>query len=155
MVSIFSISLSSACTSIHFLTHKTDSRKSRTRRRLKKKNLAHIQHYWQTEVAALCPGIFNPGPVGLHETRLSPLILDNPPCRVVRRPTASFRFSLLRGCIKSLSSFSTFSPQWGATDAEIKVPSDENADLKRSPFKAWSRSVYSHTCYAHYQGFLP
>ena len=36
--------------------------------------------------------------------------------------------------------------QWGAADAEIKVPSGENTELKRSPFKAWSRSVYSHTC---------
>ena len=46
-------------------------------------------------------------------------------------------------------------PQWGAGDAEIKVPSGENAEFKRSPFKAWSRSVYSHTCYAYCQGFLP
>ena len=45
--------------------------------------------------------------------------------------------------------------QWGAADAEIKVPSGENTELKRSPFKAWSRSVHSHTCYAHYQEFLP
>ena len=46
-------------------------------------------------------------------------------------------------------------PQWGAADAEIKVPSGENTELRRSPFKAWSRSVYSHTCYAYCQGFLP
>ena len=46
-------------------------------------------------------------------------------------------------------------PQWGAADTEIKVPSSENTVLKRSPFKAWSRSVYSHTCYAYYRGFLP
>ena len=46
-------------------------------------------------------------------------------------------------------------PQWGAADAEIKVPSGENTELKRSPFKAWSRSVYSHKCYAYRQGFLP
>ena len=39
--------------------------------------------------------------------------------------------------------------------AEIKVPSGENTELKCSPFKAWSRSVYSHTCYAYCQGFLP
>ena len=45
--------------------------------------------------------------------------------------------------------------QWGAADAEIKVPSGENTELKCSPFKAWSRSVYSHTCYAYCQGFLP
>ena len=35
--------------------------------------------------------------------------------------------------------------QSGAADAEIKVLSVENTELKRSPFKAWSRSVYSHT----------
>ena len=45
-------------------------------------------------------------------------------------------------------------PQWGAADAEIKVQSGENTELKRSPFKAWSKSVYSHTCYAYCQGFL-
>ena len=47
------------------------------------------------------------------------------------------------------------SPQWGAADTEIKDPFGENAELKRSPFKAWSRSVYSHTCYTYCQGFLP
>ena len=46
------------------------------------------------------------------------------------------------------------SPQWGAADAEIKVLSGENTELKRSPFKAWSKSVYSQTCYAYCQGFL-
>ena len=40
-------------------------------------------------------------------------------------------------------------------DAKMKVPSGENAELKRSPFKAWSRSVYSHTCYAYCRGFFP
>ena len=45
-------------------------------------------------------------------------------------------------------------PQWGAADAEIKVTSGENTVLKCSPFKALSRSVYSHTCYAYCQGFL-
>ena len=47
------------------------------------------------------------------------------------------------------------SPQWRAADAEIKVPSGENTKITCSPFKAWSRSVYSHTCYAYCQGFLP
>ena len=46
-------------------------------------------------------------------------------------------------------------PQWGAVDAEIKVPSGENTELKRSPCKAWSTSVYSRTCYTYCQGFLP
>ena len=45
--------------------------------------------------------------------------------------------------------------QWGASDLEIKVPSGENPELKHSLFKAQSRSVYSHTCYAYCQGFLP
>ena len=53
-------------------------------------------------------------------------------------------------------SFSLLSTsQMGAADAEIKVPYGENTELKRSPFKAWSRSVYSHTFYAYCQGFLP
>ena len=46
-------------------------------------------------------------------------------------------------------------PQWGAADAEVKVPSGEDTELKRSPFQAWSRSEYSYTCYAYCQGFLP
>ena len=45
-------------------------------------------------------------------------------------------------------------PQWGTADAEIKVPSGENTELKRSPFQAWSRSVYSLTCYTYCQGVL-
>ena len=45
--------------------------------------------------------------------------------------------------------------QWAAADAEIKVLSGENTELTRSPFKAWSRSVYSHTFYAYCPGFLP
>ena len=46
-------------------------------------------------------------------------------------------------------------PRWGTADAEIKVPPGENTELKRSPFKAWIRSVYRLTCYAYCQGFLP
>ena len=46
-------------------------------------------------------------------------------------------------------------PQWGAVDAEMKLPSGENTELKCSPFKAWSRSVYSHTRYAYCRGVLP
>ena len=46
-------------------------------------------------------------------------------------------------------------PQWGAADAQIKVLSVENTELEGSPFRAWSRSVYSHTCYTYCQGFLP
>ena len=44
---------------------------------------------------------------------------------------------------------------WGAAKSEIEVPSAENTELKGSPFKTWSRLVYSHTCYAYFQGFLP
>ena len=46
----------------------------------------------------------------------------------------------------------TMSPQWRAVDAEIKVPSGDNTELKRSPFQAWSRSVYSHS---YCKGFVP
>ena len=47
------------------------------------------------------------------------------------------------------------SPQLGSADAEIKVPSGESTELKRSPFQAWSGSVYGHACYACCQGVLP
>ena len=50
--------------------------------------------------------------------------------------------------------FEDEAPLWGAADAEIKVPSGRNTELKRPPFKTCSRSVYSHTCYAYCQGFL-
>ena len=46
-------------------------------------------------------------------------------------------------------------PHWGTADAEIKVSSVENAVLKGSLFKAWSRSVYSRARYAYCQRFLP
>ena len=64
-----------------------------------------------------------------------------------------------RKCVCNLTLYmplSTTRPQqWGAADAEIEVPSGENTELKRSSFKAWSRSVYSHAWYAYCQGFLP
>ena len=40
-----------------------------------------------------------------------------------------------------------------SVDAEIEVPSGENTELKQYLFKAWCRSVYSHTCYTYCQGF--
>ena len=46
-------------------------------------------------------------------------------------------------------------PAVGSCGRRNQVPSGENTELKRSPFQAWSRSVYSHTCYAYCQGFLP
>ena len=36
-----------------------------------------------------------------------------------------------------LASCYMVTPQWGAADAEIKVPSVENTELDGSPFKAW------------------
>ena len=35
-----------------------------------------------------------------------------------------------------LSYYVAKTPQWGAADAEIKVPSDERTELKGSPFRA-------------------
>ena len=46
-------------------------------------------------------------------------------------------------------SYST-TPQWGTADAEIKIPS-----IDSSLFEGLSGSVYSPTCYAYCQGFLP
>ena len=47
------------------------------------------------------------------------------------------------------------SPRWVAADVEIKVPSVENTKFKGPPFKACSRSAYSHAYYVYCQGFLP
>ena len=57
----------------------------------------------------------------------------------------SVRFLL---CVLLSLFFQFLFPQWGAADAEFEVPSGENTELKRSPFKAWN------TCYAYCQGFL-
>ena len=67
---------------------------------------------------------------------------------------------IMRQCVVWKSWFTIFNakviaPQWGAADAEIKVPSGENTELKCSSFTAWSRSEYSHTCCAYCQIFLP
>ena len=48
-----------------------------------------------------------------------------------------------------------FSPQLGTADAEIKDSSDENPQLKVSPYKAWNRWEYSLSCFTYCQGFLP
>ena len=41
-----------------------------------------------------------------------------------------------RECLSPDDCFGTTS-QWGAADAEIKVPSDENTELTGFPFKTW------------------
>ena len=61
----------------------------------------------------------------------------------------------MKGRVKTSVFNTVVAPQWGAADAEIKVPSGENTEFKRSPFQAWSRSVYSHTCYTYCRGVLP
>ena len=70
-------------------------------------------------------------------------------------PSEYSRFRLVQPHSQIVNLVYCKAPQWGAADAEIKVPSGENTKLKRSPFKAWSKSVYSHTCHAYCQGFLP
>ena len=69
------------------------------------------------------------------------------------KPVLSDKSISLRSNMRLMRSLVT-TPQWRAADAEIKVPFGENTELKHSPFQAWSRSVYSHTCYAYCQGFL-
>ena len=49
----------------------------------------------------------------------------------------------------------TEDPAAGSCGCRNKVPSGENTELKCSPIKAWRMSVYSHTCSAYCQGFLP
>ena len=48
-----------------------------------------------------------------------------------------------------------WNPLWDTADVEIKDPFVENPEFKGCPFTAWSRSVYSHACYACCQEFLP
>ena len=84
--------------------------------------------------------------------------LANPQTLRYRSPGFSWGSRRRSGSQRSLLFCNLFLlsiPRWAAADAEIKVPSGENTELKRSPFKAWSRSVYSHTCHAYCQGFLP
>ena len=64
-------------------------------------------------------------------------------------------YSIVEVFCRKSQLFCRRSQQCGAADAEIKVPSGENTEFKRSPIKAWTRSSYSHTCYAYCQGFLP
>ena len=45
-------------------------------------------------------------------------------------------------CLSSLLLPPPPQPQWGAADAEIKVPALENTELEGSPFTAWGRSIY-------------
>ena len=52
-------------------------------------------------------------------------------------------YSVLCDAIVVVYSVLCDAPQWVAADAEVKVPSGENTDLKRSPFNASSRSEYS------------
>ena len=49
-----------------------------------------------------------------------------------------------RACKMGQTSFN--GPQWEVADPEIKVLSGENTELKGSPFKARSRSVYCYAC---------
>ena len=58
----------------------------------------------------------------------------------------------VRNSVFLISAFQV-SPHWELRMQKLKSPG-ENTELKRSPFKAWSRSVYSHTCCAYCQGFL-
>ena len=43
--------------------------------------------------------------------------------------------------VLNIADAAVVAPLWGVAHAEIKLPSGENTELKRSPFQAWSRSV--------------
>ena len=73
-------------------------------------------------------------------------------CRYVKYPRNP---SLYRSHSRMNLDYSTWFLQCGTADAEIKVPSFDNPEAdKRSLSKDWSRSEYSHTCFAHRQDFL-
>ena len=68
-------------------------------------------------------------------------------------------------CRITMYCIALYAPLWRAADAKAIVPSDENTELNGSPFKAWGRSVYSHTRYdycllistlpGHWPAFFP
>ena len=76
------------------------------------------------------------------------------------RTTTGFSFCL-SGCYHYYYYSVQFSPftDWPRSGEQrtqnLKSPSAENTELKGSPFKAWSTSVYNHTCYLYCQGVLP
>ena len=53
-------------------------------------------------------------------------------------------------CLKVLNG----DPQWGTRMRRLDPSVLENPKLIDSPFKAWSRSICGHACYAYCQGFL-
>ena len=60
----------------------------------------------------------------------------------------------LERCVETVTLRSLF-PRSGELRTQKLKSHLVRTELKRSPFQAWSRSVYSHTCYAYCQGFLP
>ena len=54
-----------------------------------------------------------------------------------------------------VSHFSRSPTLWWPASMPSPVKTKRHTELKCSPFKAWSRSVYSHTCYAYCPRFLP
>ena len=69
------------------------------------------------------------------ETRRSPAIRERIK-KVNWHETRRYSYSVLILCTVGSVQFSPLIPQWGAADAKIKVPSGENTELKRSPFKS-------------------
>ena len=89
----------------------------------------------ETEVMLAAPKMFHnhpslPPSVQINQVDIS-LSLSVCSLGVVLDQTSSFERHVL-----------SISPRLGAADTEIKVPSGKNTELKRSPFQAWSRSVY-------------
>ena len=90
----------------------------------------------ETEVMLAAPKMFHnhpslPPSVQINQVDIS-LSLSVCSLGVVLDQTSSFERLVL-----------SISPRLGAADTEIKVPSGENTEFKRSHFKVWSRSVYS------------
>ena len=119
-----------------------------------RKKPSHSQSLMAKPLFSLLPLLLS---LGVSESSYEPAFLFFP-LSPSFSPKSSYISCVIASPSLSLScelAFLFSSPQWGAADAEIKVPFGENTELKRSPFKVWSRSVYSHTCYAYCQEFLP
>ena len=71
------------------------------------------------------------------------------------RVSAAHRCAMHPQMTQCLSSTSGWRGRKGKISCCPTVCNASGGKVKRSPFKARSRSVYSHTCYACCQGFLP
>ena len=98
----------------------------------------------KTSFAALAPGL---------ETRGRQWSLYQSALAV--RPSRWDRATMVMSALPKQQVFIFFSKLSSSGELRMQKLKSQLVNVKRSPFKAWSRSIYSQTCYAYCQGFLP